>query len=762
MSPAARALAAAAALLTMLAARAQTAPAEPAEADPGAALPEVRVKAKRLEEDLPADKAVTVIDAAQITRVQTDNVFDVLKQVPGVGVAGGPRASGMRFTLRGFTENEDVMFKIDGAVKGFEKYRFGGGVFLEPELLKAIAVERGPSVQSGSGALGGTISATTKSAMDLLRPGERAGALLKLGYGENNGERLRMGAVFGRPTERIDLLAAVVKRDSHDIRLPDRTRLPLSATHAESRLFKIGVMPLDALLIELGHTAYTSGPEATPYDATGGRAGVGGVVRRTIDDQTTHLRFSYEPSGDFTLRGMASREKTHLLDHHVRGESRICVGGPIASCEDYWQYDIANAEVFADLKGRLGPVAAAVTLGAQALRNQRQVRRVTSLPLINERDYPDGYNGNQPPGDKHSEALIADARFTWGDWTLAPGARWDHYTVIARGGTRTNMLREGQAPEISFSKAQPSLGLTWQAPGSPWSVTARYNQAFRPPLIDQYFRDGSGNSAGQSGLCMRTEYDILTGGIVTANSRQPLYDPAGLGKPYDAALDHAPLNGICGALYRPQESVNKELTLAWAPRPGPAGQWYARLTAFRIHTRHLLTSLQWRDGRVAQPGVEKRRGAELELRWDNRRYFGDLNLATVRRSERDSDALQASSIESFSIPPDSANATLGLRAFANRLEAGWRVRHLTDRQAYAAGAAPVCLAGTPDALGVATQKGATLHDLFASWKFSDAAQLRASVDNLDNRDYCLTSSFAGAVGFHAPGRAGKVAVTVQF
>lgn len=726
-------------------------------------LPLVSVRAKRLdEEQLPPDKAVTVIDEQQIARLPSDNVYDILKNVPGVGVAGGPRASGMRFTLRGFTDNEDVTFKIDGAVKGFEKYRFGGGVFLEPELLKALAVERGPSVQSGSGALGGTISATTKSAADLLRPGERAGALAKLGWGDNNRERLRMLSVFGRPHERIDLMAAIVKRDSQDIRLPDGARLPLSATHSESRLVKIGLMPLDSLLIELGNTRYLSGPEATPYDATGGPAGVGGVVRREIDDETTNLRFNYEPSPDFTLRGMAAREKTHLHDRHVRGEARICAIGPaIEYCDDDWQYDIFNAEVFADLKRRLGPVDAALTLGAQTLRNEREVRRVSSNERINELNWPGGFNSAQPPGDKHSEALIADARFTWGRWTLSPGLRWDRYEVIARGGTRDNMLREGEATEISFAKAQPSVGLSWQIPNSAFALTARYNQAFRPPLIDQYFSDGSGNAAIQTGLCMRTEADPITG-VVIPLSAQPFYDKAGIGKPYDPALDHAPLSGICGALYRPQESVSRELTLAWAPPTGPSGRWYARLTTYRIRTHHLLSSLQWLNGRVEQPGVEWRRGTELEARWSDRRFFADLNLSTVRRSRRDESALQPGSFESNDIPPDSANATLGLNAFAGRLETGWRVRHFADRRANAAGAPAICLAGDPDATGMATHKGATLNDLFANWKLNDAASLRASIDNLDNRDYCLASAFSGAVGFHAPGRAAKVSVTVQF
>lgn len=748
---------------------AQSAP-EPADKHTGTTLPVVRAQAARPDEQaLPVERALTLLDSERIERQQSENIFDLLKDVPGVGVVGGPRASGMRFTLRGFTDNEDVLFKIDGAVKGFEKYRFGGGVFLEPELLKTLSVERGPSTSSGSGALGGTISATTKSAADLLRAGQRVGALAKLGYNENNRERLRMLSVYGRPSERIDLMTAIVRRDSHDIRLPNRQHLPLSATHSESRLVKLGFMPLDNLLLELGRTEYRSGPERTPYDATGGLAGVGGVVRREIDDATTHLRLQWEASEQVQVRGLLAREKTRLHDRHVSGESKICVNlfeasnpSAIPLCDDYWQYDIWTAELFADLKMRLGPLDGKLSLGTQAVRNGRRVQRISANERLNTLLWPGGFNGDQPPGDKQSEALIADSQWSWGAWTLAPGLRWDRYRVIAQGGTRENMLREGQDTEISFSKAQPSIALTWRLPRSDLALTARYNQAFRPPLIDQYFRDGSGNSAGQSGLCLRSYGDPkLPGRVVTIGTIQPLYDPAGLGKPYDPALDRAPPSGICGDLYRPQESVNKELTLTWSPPPSTGSQWYARLTIYRIHTTRLLGSLRWVQGGVGQPGVEDRHGSELEVRYASQRWFGDFNLSRVRRSARNESVIGQGGVESYSTPPDSQSLSAGLRALEGRIEAGWRWRRLADRQAYIAGAPAVC-AGPADAHGVGTHYGTDLLDLFASWQISGAALLRAGIDNLGNKDYCLSSSFAGGVGFHASGRAAKLALSFQY
>ena len=214
----------------------------PGPQDPGEAidtdatvLPEVEVTDERelqrpVEIELPPDRPVTVINAAAIERRQASTIFDILKDIPGVAVDGGPRASGMKFNLRGFSDNEDVLFKVDGAVKGFEKYRFGSGVFIEPELLKALQVERGPSVTAGSGALGGTVSATTKSASDFLKPGQTFGSEVKYGYNWNSHERLRMVTLYGRPNAHLDLIVSVARRDSDDFRLPDGERLVLLIT----------------------------------------------------------------------------------------------------------------------------------------------------------------------------------------------------------------------------------------------------------------------------------------------------------------------------------------------------------------------------------------------------------------------------------------------------------------------------------------------------------------------------------------------------
>ncbi|WP_430433725.1 TonB-dependent receptor domain-containing protein [Methyloversatilis sp.] len=736
-------------------------------------LPEIQVRDTREDVRPPAveltpDRPVTTIGPEAIERRQAGTIFDLLKDVPGVAVNGGPRASGMKFNLRGFSDNEDVLFKIDGAVKGFEKYRFGSGVFIEPELLKAIEIERGPSLKSGSGALGGTISATTKSAADYLRPGERFGSQIKYGYNANSSERLRMVTVYGRPNGYLDLVVSIARRDSDDIRLPDRSRLDLTAVHSESRFAKATFYASDDLTLELSQTYYTGGPERAPYDATAGSAGQFGVVERSIEDTTTNLRVNYAPADSWiALRGTLAYETTDLDDVHRITQSRICVSPSTAfpaafridRCDDAWRYSIWTAEVFNDTRYAIGELQGVLSVGYQGIRNSRDISRVTSRALTNQQVYPNGFNEAQPPGDKVSDALIVENAFTLGAFTFTPGARLDRYHVSAEGQTRTNMIAAGQSPDIRFVKLSPAAALTWRIPRSDWSATVRYHEAFRPPLVDEYFARGSFASR-----CAKSAGWALPGNPVLYP--EPLYDPSGYGQTYDPALDLAPDNEICGALYRPQESSNHELTLAWMPQPSSPrdGRWQARVTYYDIHTRHLLTSLSNIGGEVGQPGKERRKGTELEISYDGRHAFSSLSWSEI--DGRITNAVAGTDYALYGVPGDTLSISAGVRGFDGRVEAGVRMRDIADRRAATSTTATVCSRpGTlvvPGVGTIGTQYGVRLYDLFASWQMTRDTQMRFNLDNLTNETYCLQDGFAGAVGIQAPGRAAKLSVTMRF
>ena len=720
--------------------------AQPVDAAQAEATPVIVISGQRTPPvALPPTESSTVLDAEMIERRQSSSLFDLVQEAPGVSAAGGPRTSGMKFNIRGFRGNDDVVFKIDGGVKGFEKYRFGSGVFIEPELIKSVTVERGPSLLTGSGAIGGAVVATTKSAADFLRAGERAGGLVKLGYDANSRERLRMLTAFGRPSASTDLLVSLVRRDGSDFKLAGGARSPATATQLEGSLVKLGWAPLDDLQLEFSRTAYRSGPVFTPYDANSSTAGVGGYVHQTVDDETLNLRFTYEPPQSWLkLRGTLAHETTHLLNRMVPGESNFASGCAQAPCtwtpddsdtgvvHDRWHYDIWTAEVFNDTRWQAGPWQGVLTVGAQALRNRRDLRRLTDNPYQNGPDgrYPDGFDAQQPPGTRSSVAWVLQHAFTLGAVTVTPGLRWDRYTLEADGPAALMRQAAGEPARYRFERHTPSLSLAWK-PGAAWWLSYRVIQSFRPPLLNDYF------------------------GMEAANPCGGLLDGQG-----GQLLPHG-----CGDAVQPTESLNRELTLAWTPPRWASGaSTQARLTLYRIDSRHLngASYLAAEDGRVVQPFREKRRGVEVEVQHERREVYGSFGLSRIL-AERWRDGQPARPFFA-GIPGTTANLSLGRRWQQGRWEAGWRLRQIWDQKVSEARQ----LNANTQWCGKVTSQGTvhaanTQQDVYAFWRPTERVTLQLGIHNVFDKHWCHAGDELGnEIGLQGPGRSLRLSITAQY
>lgn len=116
--------------------------------------------------------SVTVIDAAELERRQTQTVADLLRTVPGVSIArnGGVGTSTSVF-IRG-AESDQTVALIDG-VKLNDPSSPGGGFNFGNLLtgnIERIEVLRGPSsVLWGSQAIGGVVNMITRQPTDMLR-----------------------------------------------------------------------------------------------------------------------------------------------------------------------------------------------------------------------------------------------------------------------------------------------------------------------------------------------------------------------------------------------------------------------------------------------------------------------------------------------------------------------------------------------------------------------------------------------------------------
>lgn len=222
-------------------------PQAAARSGPDATLPAVRVVSTRPAESAPtrfrlqgapAPIEPGLVTAQSLERLSADDLEDVFASQPEV-VVGGGHAIAQKVYVRGF---EDTMLNvtIDGAAQAGQTFHHTGRVQIEPELLKRVEVMAGTGdATAGPGALGGSIRFVTKDPLDLLRPGEQAGGLVKLGYTSNGEGYKAHGTVFGRWSPVWSAMASFTQQDQNDF--SDGSGERVVGTRADQRLgfFKI-------------------------------------------------------------------------------------------------------------------------------------------------------------------------------------------------------------------------------------------------------------------------------------------------------------------------------------------------------------------------------------------------------------------------------------------------------------------------------------------------------------------------------------------
>lgn len=181
----------------------------------------------------------TVVRASRIEVAQAVSLQDLFKQTPEVSIGGGGLPVAQKLYVRGIGERM-LAVTIDGAAQPESAYHHAGQVMVEPELLKRVEVEAGTgAATAGPGALAGALRFTTKSASDLLRPGERIGALVKGSYLDaSDGKKLGV-SVFGRLNEGLGLLVSETRFRSGDYEDGHGKAVANTAADSQSRFVKL-------------------------------------------------------------------------------------------------------------------------------------------------------------------------------------------------------------------------------------------------------------------------------------------------------------------------------------------------------------------------------------------------------------------------------------------------------------------------------------------------------------------------------------------
>ncbi len=681
------------------------------------------------------------ITSREIERQQAENVQQLLDTIPGVDLSGSSRPGGQTLNMWGFGAVEDVKVILDGAPKGFEKYR-QGSVFIEPELIRRIVVDKGPHTSLYSnGGFGGTIRIDTKDAADLLRPGEQLGALIKGGYHSNDKQSLGSASLFAASEDRsIDLLASSTLRRSSNQRRADGSEYLYSKNHSDSGLIKaslrLGESRLTLSAVQNRMTGWTPfdarrGEIPVPSDADIRKYGEDMAWRRKVlwretDDSTYSAVWRYAPADqplvNLTVRWADSETRQHDTRPDAAGSGFSATLGN----ESWITYRDRLAEVINEAAFETGVFKHTLSTGLQWHDNQRDTMMFTRQYQTDPRyNYGRMQPYYMPSGRQETLGGFVQEALKWRDITLTGAARFDQVTthgVPNIAPVYNNPAAGHDYRPTRYTGWSPRMGVAWQATPA-WTFYADVSKTWRAPLIDETYEVQSAvtSSPSTSRTLNKERVTAMRTGI-TFNGNNMLVQGDTL--------------NLAFTLFRNEVHDNIEKRFGVLVEPGTVRpklmSFYRNLPGYRTE------------------------GVEFEGDWDSRYSFAKLSLSWMRGKHhgtiRDPWGPDAPVMD---VAPAKAIAVLGAKLPSAGMAFGWQTKLVAAQNE---------VPGNVEDMAWTYQfpksKGYSLHGIFAQWQGQGRLKnlgANLAIDNLFNRDYTSYLS----EGVYAPGRNIKLSVSVR-
>ena len=232
---------------------------------------------------------VRVLDKSSITN--TSDLSSMLRYIPGVEVANGPRLSAQTVMIRGH-DSSNVLVLIDGRRQNFFSAH-DGQFYIEKEFLKKVEiVSGGASASYGGGAIAGVYAVDTIEAKDFLSPGHNSGFRTVSGF-RTAKEEIYSGITGYKRSSDIDLLISTMYRDSGNIRQGDGNELPTD-TDISSGLFNARYTFDKFSTVKMTVKTHSSTGEETNNGAIAYSATENPTVSKKIQDTQYGLSYTYD------------------------------------------------------------------------------------------------------------------------------------------------------------------------------------------------------------------------------------------------------------------------------------------------------------------------------------------------------------------------------------------------------------------------------------------------------------------------------------
>ena len=430
-------------------------------------LEKITVTATRSERPVKEVSAsVSVINLVEIESAQPQSLDDLLRSLPNVESTGGPRRVSEKPMIRGLSGRR-VLVTIDDTRQNFQSGH-KGSIFLDPELLKQVDIVRGPaSALYGSDAIGGVVAATTKDPVDFLRPDQKHGFRLKLGYQDANQERLLSTSVYGIATEDLDYLLYSTSRKANDIRQGGGNTLANSGDGIQGALIKLMWTPTWDHTYRISFESYKQTQE-TPVNTQADDPSGLSTADRTTERKTVRLSHQFEDidSNLFNLNTVFYHTEIALDEKRIidkrKDKITLVTDGLNIQNQSSWKLDEADN---------------LLTYGLEWYQDEQ----TSSRDGESLRTYPNATV--QVIGIFLQDELIWQKK-----WELILGLRYDRFVTKAK--------------EFDSSRSQNQLSpkFTTSYQFKPWLRSyVSYSKGFRVPNIQELYISGihyGGNPEG--------------------------------------------------------------------------------------------------------------------------------------------------------------------------------------------------------------------------------------------------------------------------
>ncbi|QFT01521.1 Heme transporter BhuA precursor (plasmid) [Labrenzia sp. THAF191b] len=165
------------------------------------------------------DKFETLEQSVNISREQIEvqapvDLKQLFQETPSVTTAGGSPAS-QKIYVHGIDQSK-LNVTVDGARQKNNVWHHNGDLGIDPRFLKAVEVNEGVAPSDGGpGALGGTVAFETVDAIDMLKEGQKLGALVSFGYDTNSMTLTGTAAAYGM-AQGFEYLGTLTRAEGQD------------------------------------------------------------------------------------------------------------------------------------------------------------------------------------------------------------------------------------------------------------------------------------------------------------------------------------------------------------------------------------------------------------------------------------------------------------------------------------------------------------------------------------------------------------------